>query len=157
MKHSKRFLCLLLTLILAASLCVIPAAAADRTCPSSEEDPVVFVHGLMGWGQRAGINSMLPYWGMTTGSLTSYLNSLGYETYSATVGPISSAWDRACELYAQFTGTTVDYGAATPQRTITPATASPMTSRFFDGWGTSAPSTSSATASAARRPVCFSN
>jgi len=98
MKHSKRFLCLLLTLILAASLCVFPAAAADQTCPSSKDDPVVFVHGLMGWGQRAGINAVLPYWGMTTGSLTSYLNSLGYETYSATVGPISSAWDRACEL-----------------------------------------------------------
>ena len=112
MKHSKRFLCLLLTLILAASLCVFPAAAADQTCPSSKDDPVVFVHGLMGWGQRAGINAVLPYWGMTTGSLTSYLNSLGYETYSATVGPISSAWDRACELYAQLTGTTVDYGAA---------------------------------------------
>ena len=112
MKHSKRFLCLLLTLILAASLCVFPAAAADQTCPSSQDDPVVFVHGLMGWGQRAGINAVLPYWGMTTGSLTSYLNALGYETYSATVGPISSAWDRACELYAQLTGTTVDYGAA---------------------------------------------
>ena len=71
MKHSKRFLCLLLTLILAASLCVFPAAAADQTCPSSKDDPVVFVHGLMGWGQRAGINAVLPYWGMTTGSLTS--------------------------------------------------------------------------------------
>lgn len=46
----------------------------------------MFVHGLMGWGQRAGINAVLPYWGMTTGSLTSYFNSLGYETYSATVG-----------------------------------------------------------------------
>lgn len=31
---------------------------------------------------------------------------------AASVGPISSAWDRACELYAQLTGTTVDYGAA---------------------------------------------
>ena len=49
MKHSKRFLCLLLTLILAASLCVFPAAATDQTCPSSKDDPVVFVHGLMGW------------------------------------------------------------------------------------------------------------
>ena len=116
MKHSKRFLCLLLTLILAASLCVFPAAAADQTCPSSKDDPVVFVHGLMGWGQRAGINAMLPYWGMTTGSLTSYLNSLGYETYSATVGPISSAWDRACELYAELTGGTADYGIAHAQR-----------------------------------------
>ena len=52
MKHSKRFLCLLLTLILAASLCVFPAAAADQTCPSSKDDPVVFVHGLMGWAAR---------------------------------------------------------------------------------------------------------
>lgn len=59
MKHSKRFLCLLLTLILAASLCVFPAAAADQTCPSSQDDPVVFVHGLMGWGQRAGINAVI--------------------------------------------------------------------------------------------------
>ena len=48
MKHSKRFLCLLLTLILAASLCVFPAAAADQTCPSSKDDPVVFVHGQIG-------------------------------------------------------------------------------------------------------------
>ena len=75
MKKSRRFLCLLLTLVLALSLCVIPAAAADEQTRS--DDPVVFVHGLMGWGQRAGINAMLPYWGMTTGSLTSYLNSLG--------------------------------------------------------------------------------
>lgn len=94
-RRNKRFLSLLLALALAVSLCVLPAAAADRTCPSSKSDPVVFVHGLMGWGERAGLNSVLPYWGMTTGSLTAYLNSLGYETYSATVGPISSAWDRA--------------------------------------------------------------
>ena len=95
-RRNKRFLSLLLALTLAVSLCVLPAAAADQTCPSSKSDPVVFVHGLMGWGERAGLNSVLPYWGMTTGSLTAYLNSLGYETYSATVGPISSAWDRAC-------------------------------------------------------------
>ena len=57
MKHSKRFLCLLLTLILAASLCVFPAAAADQTCPSSKDDPVVFVHGLMGWGEHDQIYS----------------------------------------------------------------------------------------------------
>ena len=89
-RRNKRFLSLLLALTLAVSLCVLPAAAADQTCPSSKSDPVVFVHGLMGWGERAGLNSVLPYWGMTTGSLTAYLNSLGYETYSATVGPISS-------------------------------------------------------------------
>lgn len=63
MKHSKRFLCLLLTLILAASLCVFPAAATDQTCPSSKDDPVVFVHGLMGWGQRAGNQRHAPLLG----------------------------------------------------------------------------------------------
>ena len=136
MKHSKRFLCLLLTLILAASLCVFPAAAADQTCPSSQDDPVVFVHGLMGWGQRAGINAVIPYWGMTTGSLTSYLNSLGYETYSATVGPISSAWDRACELYAQLTGTTVDYGAAHAAAHDHARYGITYDQPLFSGWGT---------------------
>ena len=136
MKHSKRFLCLLLTLMLAASLCVFPAAAADQTCPSSKDDPVVFVHGLMGWGQRAGINAVLPYWGMTTGSLTSYLNALGYETYSATVGPISSAWDRACELYAQLTGTTVDYGAAHAAAHDHARYGITYDRPLFAGWGT---------------------
>ena len=111
MKHSKRFLCLLLTLILAASLCVFPAAAADQTCPSSKDDPVVFVHGLMGWGEHDQIYAVTPYWGLTS-DLMPYLTGKGYESYAASVGPLSSAWDRACELYAQLTGTTVDYGAA---------------------------------------------
>lgn len=110
MKKTRRFLCLLLTLVLALSLCVIPAAAADEQTRS--DDPVVFVHGLFGWGQRDKIFRIMPYWGMTTGSLPDYLATQGYETYAASVGPLSSAWDRACELYAQLTGTTVDYGAA---------------------------------------------
>lgn len=110
MKKARRFLCLLLTLVLALSLCVIPAAAADDQTRS--DDPVVFVHGLFGWGQRDKIFRIMPYWGMTTGSLPDYLATKGYETYAASVGPLSSAWDRACELYAQLTGTTVDYGAA---------------------------------------------
>ncbi|MFR5421214.1 MAG: hypothetical protein ACLTG4_04135 [Oscillospiraceae bacterium] len=37
-------MCLLLTLVLALSLCVIPAAAADS---DRSDDPVVFVHGLL--------------------------------------------------------------------------------------------------------------
>ena len=110
MKKTRRLLCLLLTLVLALSLCVIPAAAADDQTRS--DDPVVFVHGLFGWGQRDKIFRIMPYWGMTTGSLPDYLATQGYETYAASVGPLSSAWDRACELYAQLTGTTVDYGAA---------------------------------------------
>ena len=70
MNKTRRFLSLLLTLVLTLSLCVIPAAAANTQARS--DDPVVFVHGLMGWGERACLNSVLPYWGMTTGSLTAY-------------------------------------------------------------------------------------
>lgn len=75
-------------------------------------NPVVFVHGLGGWGQGALFDYLIPHWGMMAGSMRKKLNSQGYETYAASMGPVSSAWDRACELYAQLTGTRVDYGAA---------------------------------------------
>ncbi|MBQ6266850.1 MAG: helix-turn-helix domain-containing protein [Clostridia bacterium] len=74
--------------------------------------PYVLVSGMGGWGDGVGINAKLPYWGAGTGSLAEYLTQEGYTVTEATVGPFSSAWDRACELYAQLTGTTVDYGAA---------------------------------------------
>lgn len=72
--------------------------------------PLVFVHGMFGWGSDEGINDKLPYWGATTGDLMEFLNDNGYEAYSASCGPVSSAWDRACEVYARIMGTTVDYG-----------------------------------------------
>jgi len=74
--------------------------------------PIVFVHGLAGWGEDADLNYIVPHWGQMAGSLPKYLNSQGYECYAASVGPVSSAWDRACELYAHITGSRVDYGAA---------------------------------------------
>ena len=74
--------------------------------------PIVFVHGMFGWGQNEGINKKVPYWGATSGSITEYLSGMGAECYAASVGPMSSAWDQACELYAQLTGTRVDYGEA---------------------------------------------
>jgi len=67
---------------------------------------------MYGFGEDEKINNFLPYWGMYTGSLTKYLNDNGFECYAPSVGPISSAWDRACELYAQLFGGTVDYGVA---------------------------------------------
>ena len=72
----------------------------------------VFVHGLAGWGSYEWYDDFMPYWGMFGGDLMQYLNARGFECYSASVDPTGSAWDRACELYAQLTGTTVDYGAA---------------------------------------------
>ena len=72
----------------------------------------VFVHGLMGWGEYDNSNKVMPYWGMMGGDLMKYLNAQGYTAKAASVAPTSSAWDRACELYAQLTGTVVDYGKA---------------------------------------------
>ena len=74
--------------------------------------PIVFVHGLGGWGEGALIDAVMPHWGMMAGSIRKELNRRGYEAYAASLGPVSSTWDRACELYAQLTGTRVDYGQA---------------------------------------------
>ena len=134
MNKTRRFLSLLLTLVLTLSLCVIPAAAANTQARS--DDPVVFVHGLMGWGQRDKIDRIMPYWGMTTGSLTDYLSSQGYETYAASVGPISSAWDRACELYAQLVGARTDYGVKHSQDFGHDRYGIDYEQPLFDGWGT---------------------
>lgn len=80
------------------------------------EDPVqypyILVHGLGGWGPESEINETAAYWGSSTGDLSEYLNSQGYNVQVASVGPFSSTWDRVCELYAELTGTRVDYGEA---------------------------------------------
>ncbi len=103
--------CLLFT-----ALIPIPLGGYKRLFARFKEEPVtypyVLVHGMGGWGESAGINSISPYWGSFTGSLSQYLRGEGHIVYEATVGPFSSCWDRACELYAQLTGTRVDYGAA---------------------------------------------
>lgn len=56
--------------------------------------PMVFVHGMFGWGENEGINKYFPYWGTTAGSLKRYLADNEIESYEASVGPVSSAWDR---------------------------------------------------------------
>ena len=72
----------------------------------------VFVHGLAGWGSYDLPYRVMPYWGMFGGDLMRYLNRQGFHTAAASVDPNASAWDRACELFAQLTGTRVDYGIA---------------------------------------------
>ncbi len=72
----------------------------------------VFVHGLSGWGSYDDAYRRIPYWGMRGGDLMVHLRDRGYDCYAASVAPDGSAWDRACELYAQIAGTKVDYGEA---------------------------------------------
>lgn len=78
--------------------------------PMKTDLKYIFVHGLSGWGSYDLQNEFIPYWGMTGGDVITYLNNQGYDSYAASVDPKGSAWDRACELYAQLTGTRVDYG-----------------------------------------------
>ncbi len=96
--------------------------------------PIIFVHGMFGWGENEGINKKIPYWGATTGSLTDFLNDKGYECYAASVGPISSAWDQACQLYAQLMGTKVDYGKAHSQRHNHRQFGREYEKPLFEGW-----------------------
>ena len=76
----------------------------------------IFVHGLSGWGSYDLADKAMPYWGMAGGNLMTYLNARGYDCRSASVTATASAWDRACELYAQLTGTRVDYGKEHSER-----------------------------------------
>ena len=76
----------------------------------------VYVHGLSGWGSYDFQNNIFPYWGMFGGDMIKNLNARGYKCSAASVAPSGSAWDRACELYAQLTGTRTDYGKAHSER-----------------------------------------
>ena len=97
----------------------------------------VLVHGLGGWGENGeGINDISTYWGASTGNLVEYLNSQGHKVYAPSVGPVSSAWDRACELYAQLTGTTVDYGEAHSKEHNHARYGREYTTPLIEGWGT---------------------
>lgn len=72
----------------------------------------VLIHGLGGWGEDAPTNAYSHYWGGDATDLPAALRAEGCAVIAPSVGPISSTWDRACELYAKLTGTRVDYGAA---------------------------------------------
>ena len=103
----KRILAIVLTITISAAL-AIPTNSIDEKIEYTN----VLVHGLGGWGETSDINNLSPYWGSKTGNLAEHLIGQGYDTVEASVGPFSSTWDRTCELYAQLTGTTVDYGEA---------------------------------------------
>ena len=91
-------------------------ANAEETGVLRDDLRFIFVHGLSGWGSYDSRYSFMPYWGMLGGDLMSYLCGAGYPSYAASVAPEGSAWDRACELYAQLAGTVVDYGKEHSER-----------------------------------------
>lgn len=78
--------------------------------PRKSDLKFVFVHGLCGWGGYDLFKKAVSYWGFAGGDVVDYLNEQGYCCGEASVDPYGSAWDRACELYAQIAGKVVDYG-----------------------------------------------
>lgn len=126
--------------ILAAGIAVpYKTGAYDKLLAKISEEPVsypyILVHGLGGWGPESKINETVPYWGNTAGNLAAYMTGNGSETYEASVGPFSSTWDRTCELYAQLTGTTVDYGEAHSKAHGHERFGKEYTEPLFEGWG----------------------
>lgn len=85
--------------------------ANEKTYNLTNEHPWVFVHGMGGWAEYDG-EAYWGGWADSEGDVIALYNEASIEAYAAVVGPLNSAWDRACELYAQLTGTVVDYGAA---------------------------------------------
>lgn len=85
------------------------AALLGREATASNAYPIILVNGFGGWGrdELGGFK----YWGSFYGDWQAQLVAEGYDVRTAVVGPFSSDWDRACELYAYIKGGTVNYGA----------------------------------------------
>ena len=108
----KTTISIFLALVLIA--CSTVPCFASGNDEAEEKYPFIFCHGMMGWGEGAPmLDFMGPYWGGSEEAhIIPYLESQGYDVYYPAMGGISSAWDRACELYAWLCGTVVDYGEA---------------------------------------------
>ena len=74
--------------------------------------PIVLVHGFLGFGPEQFTRSGFKYWGGfddIAGHMRSHQGK--HMVMAASVGSISSNWDRSAELYYQIKGGCVDYGA----------------------------------------------
>ncbi len=122
----KKVISVILAVIVLMTITAIPTFACENSNGNEirqidksvfkTDYPYIFVHGMGGWGPTNQFYEMSPYWGgglsISDTDFVKMLNSQGIESYAAAVGPLNSAWDRACELYAQLMGTVVDYGEA---------------------------------------------
>ncbi|MBT3299642.1 MAG: lipase [Candidatus Marinimicrobia bacterium] len=90
------------TVCLTFLLLIFPLSAENSA-------PIVLVHGFLGWGpeEMGGYK----YWGGKH-DLAKILEDEGYQVFTVSVGPVSSNWERAIEIYHQLKGGQVDYGKA---------------------------------------------
>jgi hypothetical protein len=96
------------TLLAALTLLLTLLPATTR---AANNDPIVMVHGFLGFGPDQFPRSGFRYWG-GYGDIAAHLRLYkGPRTVlTATVGAIASNRERAAELYAQIKGGCVDYG-----------------------------------------------
>ena len=93
--------------------CAAALGLSSLTALAANSDPVVLIHGFIGWGRDEMFG--MKYWGggfSGDRDLQEVLKANGTQTYTVAVGPVSSVWDRAVEAYYQVKGGCVDYGAA---------------------------------------------
>ncbi len=69
--------------------------------------PIVLVHGFLGWGPEEMVG--YKYWGGFW-DIEEYLEEQGFTVLTVSIGPVSSNWERAVEIYYQLKGGQVDYG-----------------------------------------------
>ena len=78
-----------------------------RVLFSQNDYPIVLIHGFFGWGNDEMGNYR--YWGGYKDIQKMYEEN-GFIVYNVSIGPISSNWDRAIEVYYQLKGGQIDYG-----------------------------------------------
>jgi triacylglycerol lipase len=86
---------------------VSPLIEENYSYDKANNIPIVLVHGLLGFGRDELLG--FKYWGGLN-DIQEDLKSKGYPCYTASVGAVSSNYDRAIELYYQIKGGWVDYG-----------------------------------------------
>jgi triacylglycerol lipase len=102
-----------LTSGLAAALLAVAALSPALPAGAANNDPVLLVHGFLGFGPDQFRETGFKYWGGYHDIAAHMQQYKGpHAVYAASVGPISSNWDRAADLYAQIKGGCVDYGAS---------------------------------------------
>ena len=89
----------------------LAALAATPQGLAANLHPVVLVHGFLGFGPDDLQGTGFKYWGGYHDIAAHMRNFNGrHQVFAAAVGPVSSNWDRAVELYYQIKGGCADYG-----------------------------------------------
>ena len=66
--------------------------------------PCVFLHGLMGFGEEDTVEKHFAYFGFANTTFFQHMEEKGYECYHPNIGPVNSAWDRVCIIWAYLFG-----------------------------------------------------